>query len=212
VSYTLFYAPGAASMAVHWMLIELGVPFETVLVDIDSSAPRDPQYLRLNPSGRVPTLVMDGVAYGESVAQIMMLAERHPGSGLVPDAGSPGRDEWLQLTIYIANTLMPAMRDWLYAAKDGDPEGAQAVKALAERRIRSVWDDFEKRLSGGGDYLLGDRFGTVDMLAVMLMRWSRHMECAATGRPILRRYIDLIITRPSYIELNMREGLSGWPL
>ena len=52
LSYTLYYAPGAASMVVHWMLIEVGVSFKSVLVDINSSAQRDPKYLRLNPTGR----------------------------------------------------------------------------------------------------------------------------------------------------------------
>ena len=211
MSYTLFYAPGAASMAVHWMLIELDVPFKTVLVDIDNNQQRNQDYLRLNPSGRVPTLVVDDVPYGESVALMMMLAERHPGSNLLPEPNTAQRAEWLQLTLYIANTLMPAMRDWLYAAKDGDPDGAVAVKALAEKRISATWDDFEKRLRGGKPYLMGDTFGTVDMLAIMLMRWSRHMACTATARPVLRKYIDQVCERPSYRDLNKRECLSGWP-
>ena len=211
MSYTLFYAPGAASMAVHWMLIELDVPFEAVLVDIDSNQQRNQDYLRLNPTGRVPTLVVDDAPYGESVALMMLLAERHPGSGLLPEPETAQRAEWLQLTLYIANTLMPAMRDWLYAAKDGDPKGAAAVKALAEKRISSVWDDFEARLLRGQTYLMGPTFGTVDMFAIMLMRWSRHMGCAATARPVLRSYINHICALPSYIEVNEREGLSGWP-
>jgi len=60
MSYILYYSPGAASLAVHWMLIEIGVPFELRLVDIDAGAQREPDYLRLNPSGRVPTLVIEG--------------------------------------------------------------------------------------------------------------------------------------------------------
>ena len=211
MSYTLFYASGAASMAVHWMLIELDVPFKTVLVDIDNNQQRNQDYLGLNPSGRVPTLVVDDVPYGESVALMMMLAERHPGSNLLPEPNTAQRAEWLQLTLYIANTLMPAMRDWLYAAKDGDPGGAAAVKALAEKRISATWDDFEKRLRGGQPYLMGTTFGTVDMLVIMLMRWSRHMTCAATARPVLRKYIDHVCERPSCRDLNEREGLSGRP-
>lgn len=211
MGYTLFYSPGAASMAVHWMLIELEVPFKTVLVDIDKSQQRHQDYLRLNPSGRVPTLVVDDVPYGESVALMMLVAERHPGSGLVVEPKTAHRAEWLQLTLYIANTLMPAMRDWLYAARDGDPDGAAAVKALAEKRISSVWDDFETRLRDGRQYLMGNVFGTVDMLAIMLMRWSRNMPYPATDRSVLRAYIDRVCARPSYRDLNERECLSGWP-
>ncbi|NIY76664.1 glutathione S-transferase family protein [Thalassospira sp. HF15] len=211
MNYKLFYAPGTASMAVHWMLIELAVPFEAIPVDISQGQQRDPEYLRLNPSGRVPTLIVDDVPYGETVALMMLLAERHAAAGLMPDTNSPDRAEWLQLTIYIANTLMPAMRDWLYAAKDGDPAGADAVKALAERRISSVWDNFETRLEAKGDHLLGERFGMVDMLAVMLMRWSRKMPCSAIDRPTLHQYATQVTRRPSYIDLCDREGLSGWP-
>jgi glutathione S-transferase len=67
MSYLLYYSPGAASMAVHWMLIEMSeaaladVTFEARLVDIDAGQQRDPDYLRLNPAGRVPTLVVDGI-------------------------------------------------------------------------------------------------------------------------------------------------------
>lgn len=211
MDYQLFYAPGTASMAVHWMLIELDVSFEAVLVDIERGEQRDPQYLQLNPSGRVPTLIVNGAAYGETVALMMLLAERHSDCGLAPEAASPKRAEWLQLAIYISNTLMPAMRDWLYAAKDGNPEGADAVKALAEKRISSVWDYFEARLLKNGSYLLGDHFGMVDILAIMLMRWSRNMPCSAVDKPTLRQYIERITRRDSYIELSAREGLSGWP-
>ena len=82
MSYLLFYAPGTASLAVHWMLIELGVPFEAELVDI--KAERSEAYLRLNPAGRVPTLVVDGTPVSESAALLMLLAERHPEGGFAP--------------------------------------------------------------------------------------------------------------------------------
>ncbi|MEZ1866714.1 glutathione S-transferase N-terminal domain-containing protein, partial [Pseudomonas aeruginosa] len=75
MSYLLCYSPGAASMAVHWMLIEMGVEFQTRLVDINVGKQRDPEYLRLNPSGRVPTLMVDGTPRHESAALLMLLAE-----------------------------------------------------------------------------------------------------------------------------------------
>ena len=56
MTYTLYYSPGAASMAVHWMLIEAQIPFETRLVDIDTGAQHSAEYLRLNPAGRLPHL------------------------------------------------------------------------------------------------------------------------------------------------------------
>ena len=82
--YTLYWSPGTASLCVHWMLIELGEPHELVQVDIEAGEHRKPEYLKLNPSGVVPTLVVEGVPLGEAAALCMILAERHPEAGFQP--------------------------------------------------------------------------------------------------------------------------------
>lgn len=210
MSYILYYSPGAASLAVHWMLIELGVPFELRLVDIDTGAQRAPDYLRLNPSGRVPTLVIEGVPYVESAALLMLLSERHPQAMLAPAVGAPDRAKWLEQMIYLANTVLPAMRDWFYAAQDGGSSGADVVKALAQRRIEHAWDRLDGVLLADTHYIVGNRVSTVDFLAVMLMRWSRNMPRPATNWMNLGAYIARLRARPSFIELNAREGLTGW--
>ena len=210
MTYTLYYSPSGASMAVHWMLIEMGVAFEAQLVDIETGAQRAPEYLRLNPAGRVPTLTVDGIPRTESAALLMLLAERHPEALLAPTPNSPNRAEWLELMVYLANTLLPAMRDWFYADTDGDPQGADAVQALAMRRIEGGWDRLDTHLADGRDYLIGGRLGTADFLALMLMRWSRHMPRPATEWRHLSPYIDRLRALPSFIEVNAREGLTDW--
>ena len=77
MTYTLYGAPGTASMCVHWMLIELGVPFEFIALDFEKKAQKDPAYLRINPSGQVPALIVDGKAHAEAAAL------RHCASGSV---------------------------------------------------------------------------------------------------------------------------------
>ena len=74
--YTLYYAPGTASMVVHLALLEIGAPYRLELVDLDASRERDPAYLRLNPQGTVPTLVVDDRVLTESAALLMVLADR----------------------------------------------------------------------------------------------------------------------------------------
>ncbi|MGF6381463.1 glutathione S-transferase [Paraburkholderia atlantica] len=211
MSYVLYYSPGAASMPVHWMLLEMGVPFEARLVDIDAGQQHDPEYLRLNPAGRVPTLVVDGVPRHESAALLMLLAERHADAGLAPAPGTPARGEWLEWMIYLANTLLPAMRDWFYAASDGDPAGADAVRALAQRRIEAACARLDAHFAGGHEYLAGDKLSTADLLALVLMRWTRNMPHPATvGWPHLAAYIRKLRARPAFIELNEREKLTEW--
>jgi glutathione S-transferase len=197
-------------MAVHWMLIEMRVPFEARLVDIDAGQQHDPQYRLLNPSGRVPTLVVDGSPRHESAALLMLLAERHPEAALAPAPGSAERAAWLESMIYLANTILPAMRDWFYADSDGDPAGAEAVRALARRRIEQACDQLDARLADGRAYLVGGTLSTADLLAVMLMRWTRNMPRPAMGWPHLARYIRGLRALPSFIELNAREKLTEW--
>ena len=211
MSYVLYYSPGAASMPVHWMLLEIGVPFEARLVDIDAGQQHDPEYLRLNPDGRVPTLVVDGVPRHESAALLMLLAERHADAGLAPTRGSPAREEWFEWMIYLANTVLPAMRDWFYADSDGDPAGAEPVRALAQRRIAAACARLDAHLGDGRAYLAGDRLSTADLLALVLMRWTRNMPRPATaGWPHLAGYIRRLRALPSFIEVNEREKLTEW--
>jgi glutathione S-transferase len=210
MTYTLYCSPGAASMAVHWMLIEARIPFEARLVDIDTGAQHNAEYLRLNPAGRVPTLIVDGVPRHECTALLMLLAERHPVAGLAPLPGTPDRAEWLEWMVFLASTVLPAMRDWFYADSDGDPAGAEAVQALATRRIEAAWDRLGALLADGRAYLVGGKLSTVDFLAVMLMRWTRNMPHKATSRPNLMPYISRLRALPSFIELNAREGLTDW--
>ena len=93
--YTLYYSPGTASMAVHLALLEIGAPHELRLIDFDARGQKDPDYLRLNPNGLVPTLVVEGVPYYECAALLLLLGERHPESGLSPAPDTPERGLYL---------------------------------------------------------------------------------------------------------------------
>ena len=211
MAYTLYYSPGTASMAVHWMLIELGVPFDLVRVDFAADGQRDPAYLQLNPAGRVPTLIVDGQPYSESAALLMILAERHPEAGLAPAPGAPERAAWLETMIFLANGVLPPFRDWFYADKDGEPADAEAVRGLARRRIEDAWTRIDAALSGGRAYLRGARPGAADFLAFMLMRWSRNMPRPASEWPAIAAYLSRMIALPSYREISRREELTPWP-
>jgi glutathione S-transferase len=205
--YTLYYSPGTASMVVHLALLEAGAPHELKLVDLDAKAQRDPEYLRLNPRGTVPTLVVDGQPLSESAALLMLLAERHPDSPLAPPPGTPQRGAWYQWIVYLSNTLMSAYRLWFYPQDLCDtPE----VRTALQRRIEGVWDFLEIHLAAHGPYLLGERFSGADLLLTMLMRWSRNMPRPATEWPALKRLADLVRARPSWQRLYEVEGLREW--
>jgi len=205
--YTLYYSPGSASMVVHLALLEAGAPHELELVDLDAGAQRAAAYLKLNPRGVVPTLVVDGQPWAESAALLMLLAERHPDSPLAPPPGTPERAAWYQWIVYLSNTLMSAFRLWFYPQ---DLDDTPAVRAALQRRIEGVWDFLDANLAAQGPYLLGERFSGADLLLTMLMRWSRNMPRPATGWPALKRLADLVRARRSWQRLDEVEGLREW--
>ncbi|MEO5624118.1 MAG: glutathione S-transferase family protein [Dokdonella sp.] len=208
--YVLYYSPGTASMAVHQTLLELGVPHELREVDLDNQQQKSPDYLRLNPNGTVPTLIVDGAPVYECAALLLLLAERHPEAELAPLAGSPHRGLWLQWMLHLANTLQPAFRQWFYpqdfAAREHEPE----AREFARKRIEAEWSRLDAHLAAHGPYVLGQRMGILDLYVTMLMRWSRNMPRPATEWPALAALATNVKARPSWARLYEIERLSEW--
>jgi glutathione S-transferase len=210
MSYTLYYSPGTASLALHWMLIELGEPFEAVLTDIETAAHRTPEFLAINPAGRIPALIVDGKPQAEIAALLMLVAERDPRGRFDVPPGAPERADYLQRMVFLANTLQPAFRDWFYPHEPAGPEHAEAAKASARARIEAALARMDADLADGRPYMLGERMTAPDFLATMLARWSRNMPRPATDWPHLKRYLDRMRAMPSLIEVHRREGLTDW--
>jgi glutathione S-transferase len=208
--YTLYYSPGTASMVVHLALLEIGAEYRLELVDFDKDAQHSADYLKLNPCGKVPTLIIDGRPVYESGALLTVLSERHPEAKLIPPVGSPARDAWLQWMVFLSNTLMSTYRLWFYPYELGNDEHPPALRAAIQRKIESVWDQLEAHLSAHGPYLLGADFSGVDLMLTMLMRWSRKMPRPATEWSALKRLADQVRARPSWTRLYELEGLNEW--
>ncbi|KQZ43519.1 glutathione S-transferase family protein [Duganella sp. Root1480D1] len=208
--YTLYYGKGAASLAIHAALKETGVPYELVAIDLDAGQQRSPEYLRINPQGKVPTLLIDGKPFAESAALMMMLAERHPQSNLAPPAGSLARAEWYELIVTMANSLGNNFRLWFYPADVGSTNEDSALRSAIQQRIESMWAMLDARLAAHGPYLLGETFSGADLMLTMYMRWSRNMPRPATDWPALRKYADMMRARPSWRHITEVEALTGW--
>jgi len=208
--YILYYSPGSASMAVHQALLEVGAPHELCKLDLEAKAQKSPEYLRLNPNGTVPTLIVDGAPVYECAALLMLLAERHPEAGLAPAPGTPARATWLQWMVHLANTLQPACRQWFYPQDFAPKESEAASKDAARRRIEAVWDRLEAHLAAHGPHVLGDAFSIADIYATMLMRWSRNMPRPATEWPHVAALAQRVKARPSWRRLYEIEGLTEW--
>ncbi|WP_049623400.1 glutathione S-transferase family protein [Frateuria defendens] len=208
--YTLYYAPGAASMAVHLALLELGVPYRLERLDLKAGAQHAPAYRALNPHGTVPTLLVEGHPRSETIALLILLAERHPQSALAPAPGTDARAAWLQWLVHLGNAPMPLFRLLAYPADLGAERHAPETRAALERRLEACWDFIDAHVTKAGPYLLGAACTSADLLLAMLMRWSRHAPRPATAWPALARLADLVRTRPSWRRVHELEGLAAW--
>ena len=207
--YTLYGSPSTAGTAIHWLLLELGVPFEARMLDFEAGEHKGPAYLAINPDGVVPTLIIDGAPVTEMAAIATLMAERHPEAGFAPAVGSAERAAYLSWSFWLANGLQPAFRAWFYPHEPAGDQGVDAVQASARARIEAGLARLDTHLADR-DFIVGDSFTTVDLLATILCRWSRNMPKPATSWPNLKRYVDRIRQRPALREVHAREGLTDW--
>ena len=207
----LYYSPGAASLLVHWLLIETGHPHALERVDTAAGQQKSPDYLALNPNGVVPTLVLDGRPRFEAAALAMTLADRYPRTGLAPPPDAPRRADYVQWMFHLANAVQPLFRIWWYPHEPAGAEHADAVRACIAPRIEAAWQRLDDHLAAHGPYLLGEAASTADFYLAMLMRWSRNMPRPATAWPHLAALAHRMAARPSFAELYAREGLTEWP-
>ncbi|MBL8696903.1 MAG: glutathione S-transferase N-terminal domain-containing protein [Alphaproteobacteria bacterium] len=209
--YKLFYTPGAASLAPHAVLQETGAPHELVRIDLQAGDHKRPDYLKLNPHGRIPTLIVDGAPVFESAAICMLLAERHPEVRLAPAPGTRARALYLQWLVYLTNTLQERFLQRGHPDWHLDDKAAEAaLKAGAEKRIGPMFDRIDAALAADGPYLAGAAFSVADIYLAMLVRWSRNLPDPAWSRPAIKRNCDLVIARPAFQRTLAAEGIA-WP-
>ena len=128
---TLYLAPGSSSMAVHIALHEIGVPFEAKPMSFQRGDLQAPDYLKLNPEGKVPTLVIDGIPLTEVAAILFYLGRRFPDAKLLPRDDADSEAQAISWMSFIAATLHPARRRGL--------DYACSVYGIADRRLGPGW-------------------------------------------------------------------------
>jgi glutathione S-transferase len=129
--FTLYFAPGSSSFAVHIALHEIGVAFAGKPMSFRNNDLRSPHYLKLNPEGKVPTLVIDGRPLTEVAAILYYLAKRFPDAELLPRDDIEADAQALSWMSFAASTLHPARRHGLDHARD--------VWRIADRRLGNNW-------------------------------------------------------------------------
>jgi glutathione S-transferase len=209
--YTLHWNEGSASLVAHMALEETGVPYKLKLVDMDKNEHKSPDYLRLNPNGKVPALELDGSGVMfETCAIAMYLADRHSQSGLAPDIADPARPLYNQWLFHLTNTIQPLYLLYYYPERH-TTSGAhlEEIKAKAREQIAEAWDRIERSLAAKGPYMIGDRFSAADLPVLMLSHWRDAQPEMLDRRPHLRRLVELLRQRPAVKRVLEQNKLAG---
>lgn len=206
--YKLYGSALTGSMAVEGALAEAGADYDFVAVDMEAEQHRKADFLKINPRGQVPALVLpDGTVMTESPAILAHLADAFPAAGLIPAPGSSARathDRWLAFAQ--ANIYEGMLRFFYSDRYTTDPAGAEGVKAAAGAYLDRHFAIFDAALAAsGGPFLMGDRLSVVDIYIWMLCYWA-DMETLFKSCPHLARLFDAATARPALKAVAARNG------
>jgi glutathione S-transferase len=203
----LFYAPGACSLAPHILLEEAGAAFETARLDLSKGEQRRPEYLAVNPEGRVPFLTTARGGLSQNVAISLHIAETHPQAGLIP------ADPWVKAQavswlVWLSGTVHgTAFAAYFRAARFADGEEAQAaVKAKSVGEIANHFTRMEQHLTQSGEYAFG-AFSVADPMMLVLRRWGIRIGLDMAAYPHLAAHANRIAARPGAARAIATEGI-----
>lgn len=166
MSLSFYYAPMTSATRIHWALEELGVPYEKIKLDLASGDQRKPEYLALNPNGKVPLIVDDGTPIFESVAILIHLGETYGvEKGLYPaQAEKAARAQTLKWIAWGSITLMDGVTRILRNTSDRFPADEKNAKAAesAKKDVAACLEILDRELAGK-EYLVGSSFTLADL-------------------------------------------------
>ncbi|MFI5298880.1 MAG: glutathione S-transferase family protein [Polyangiales bacterium] len=205
----LHYYPGNANLAPHVLLEEMGVKYELALVDRSVNAQTSPEYLKLNPAGRIPVLIDGELVVFETAAIALHLVDTHPNAGLAPAVGSAARARFYQWLMYLTNTVQAEMHPFFYPEQHTTAlSGASAVKAKAEARLGDMFALLDRELAARGPYLLGNAYSALDPYLAMLVRWGRSFARPPIETAHVGKLARLVAERPAFVRAMQQEGLA----
>jgi len=198
----LYYSPGACSLSPHIALLEAGLAYELVKVDLKAKKLENgDDFLNVNPKGQVPALSLDnGELLTEGPVIVQMIADQAPGKHLAPAQDSAERyrlQEWLNfITTELHKNIGPLF----------SPVLADEAKAFFKDRAMAKFKYLDGQLAGH-DYLMGKSFSVADGYLFTMLSWAERMKFDLAAVPNLVAYKARVGARPMVQEALIKEGL-----
>ncbi|MEL6201853.1 MAG: glutathione S-transferase family protein [Pseudomonadota bacterium] len=209
--YTLFSCKGTASFAPQMVLEESGLTHNVVEIDISRGAHQTREYLEVNPTGKVPALILgNGTVMTESSAICLYLADVHQLSAIAPGIYDPDRPKFLKTLFYLATSVQDHYKRFYYPERfSTDACNIPGIKQKALDLVNDSWSPIEQLLQMNGPYFLGSRYSVADTYLVMLVSWFPDQEGFRLRFPRIAQCFDFVAERPAIkAELDRQDVIS----
>jgi glutathione S-transferase len=205
----LYYAPRACSLAPHIALEEAGADYEGVLVNFAEAEQRSPEYLKLNPKGRVPTLVTDKGVLTENPVILGYIAQTFPEAKLADNDDSFAFGTMQAFNCYLSSTVHVAFAHGSRAERYADdPAAIAAIKAKAPTLVASAFALIEEKLADGRPFVHGDAYTVSDPYLFVMTRWLAREGMPGTPCfPFAEAHMRRLNERPAVRRALEHEGL-----
>ena len=199
----LYYSPGACSLSPHIALLEAGLPYDLVKVDLRAKKLENgDDYLKINPKGQVPALALDsGELVTEGPVIVQMIADKAAAKNLAPARDSAERYKLLEWLNFVGTELHKNFGPMF------SPVLADDAKAFFKDRVMGKFKYLDGMLAGH-DYLMGKQFTVADGYLFTMLCWADRMKFDLSGLPNLLAYKARVAARPAVQEALTKEGLS----
>jgi glutathione S-transferase len=187
---TFYHASPSRSAIVRWMLEEVGKPYEIHLLSLSKGENRAPDYLAINPMGKVPALRHGDVVITEVAAICAYLADAFPDAQLNLPIGEPRRGVYLKWLFFGPSCIEPAITDRAFPRKE-EPRRAMLGYGDFDTVMNVVAQAVE-----GGPYLMGEQFTAADVVIGSTLRWGTIFKLIPE-RPEFTTYIARLAARPA---------------
>jgi len=198
----LYYSPGACSLSPHIALLEAGLPYDLVKVDLRAKTLENgDDYLKVNPKGQVPALALDsGELVTEGPVIVQMIADQAAAKNLAPARDSTERYKLLEWLNFITSEVHKSFGPLF------SPVLADDAKAFFKDRVMGKFKYVDGALAGH-DYLMGKQFTVADGYMFTMLSWADRMKFDLSAMPNLVAYRDRVAARPKVKEALTKEGL-----
>ena len=206
--YTLYFAPGACSMAAHILLEECDADYDVKELSLAKGEQHTKEYRKINPYGKVPALLVDGEVISQNVAILPYLAKQFPHLNLSPN-DPLNYVKCIEVIGWLASTVHPAFGLALHPERpvgstETDEETLRNISSTGKKIFWNCLEEIDKRVSNQ-PWMMGENYTFVDPYVLVFYNWGVRLELSVTSLKNYTAWKDRMLERPAVCKVLEKE-------